>query len=150
VVGAALVSTKATAELIADGIHVHPAVLRLAALTLPKRIALVTDAVRACGMPEGSYKLYGHDISVARGAARLANGTLAGSTLTMQRAVQNMVELAGLPLEMVVPLATEVPARIVGARERKGKIAAGFDADVVVLTEKFEIERVLVRGERLS
>ena len=51
-------------------IHVHPAVLRLAALALPKRIALVTDAVRACGMPEGSYKLYGHDISVARGAAQ--------------------------------------------------------------------------------
>jgi N-acetylglucosamine-6-phosphate deacetylase len=149
VVGAALVSTKATAELIADGIHVHPAVLRLAALALPKRIALVTDAVRACGMPEGSYKLYGHDISVAKGAARLADGTLAGSTLTMQRAVQNMVELAGLPLDMVVPLATEVPARIVGARQRKGKIAGGFDADIVVLTEKFEVERVLVRGERV-
>jgi len=60
-----------------------------------------------------------------------------------------MVELAGLPLEMGVPLATEVPARIVGARERKGKIAAGFDADIVVLTEKFEVERVLVRGERV-
>jgi N-acetylglucosamine-6-phosphate deacetylase len=149
VVGAALASAHATAELIADGIHVHPAVLRIAALMLPKRIALVTDAVRACGMPEGSYKLYGHNISVARGAARLADGTLAGSTLTMQRAVQNMVELAGLPLEMVVPMATEVPARIVGARERKGKIAAGFDADVVVLTEKFEVERVLVRGQWL-
>jgi len=150
VVGAALASAHATAELIADGIHVHPAVLRIAALMLPKRIALVTDAVRACGMPEGSYKLYGHDISVARGAARLADGTLAGSTLTMQRAVQNMVELAGLPLEMVVPLATEVPARIVGARERKGKIAAGFDADIVVVTEKFEVERVLVRGEKIE
>jgi len=149
VVGAALVSTKATAELIADGIHVHPAVLRVAVQMMPRRIALVTDAVRACGMPEGSYKLYGHDISVQQGAARLADGTLAGSTLTMQRAVQNMVELAGLPLEMVVPLATEVPARIVGARERKGKLAAGFDADVVVVTEKFEIERVIVRGERL-
>jgi len=149
VVGAALVSAKATAELIADGIHVHPAVLRVAALMMPRRIALVTDAVRACGMPEGSYKLYGHDISVAKGAARLADGTLAGSTLTMQRAVQNMVELAGLPLEMVVPLATEVPARIVGARERKGKILPGYDADVVVVTEKFEIERVIVRGERL-
>ena len=150
VVGAALVSTKATAELIADGIHVHPAVLRIAALMMPRRIALVTDAVRACGMPEGSYKLYGHDISVAQGAARLADGTLAGSTLTMQRAVQNMVELAGLPLEMVVPLATEVPARIVGARERKGKIAPGFDGDVVVLTERFEVERVIVRGDRIE
>jgi N-acetylglucosamine-6-phosphate deacetylase len=150
VVGAALASANATAELIADGIHVHPAVLRIAALLMPKRIALVTDAVRACGMPEGSYKLYGHDIEVTSGAARLADGTLAGSTLTMQRAVQNMVELAGLPLEMVVPLATEVPARILGARERKGKILAGYDADVVVLTEKFEVERVMVRGERVA
>ena len=150
VVGAALVSAKATAELIADGIHVHPAVLRIATMLMPKRIALVTDAVRACGMPEGSYKLYGRDIRVTSGAVRLADGTIAGSTLTMQRAVQNMVELAGLPLEMVVPLATEVPARILGARERKGKLAAGFDADVVVLTEKFEVERVLVRGERIS
>jgi len=146
VVGAALVSTKTTAELIADGIHVHPAVLRLAALTLPHRVALVTDAVRACGMPEGTYKLYGYDIAVARGAARLANGTLAGSTLTMQRAVQNMVELAGLPLEMVIPLATEVPARIIGARDRKGRIAAGYDADLVVLSEKFEVQRVIARG----
>ena len=150
VVGAALASAKATAELIADGVHVHPAVLRIAALLMPKRIALVTDAVRACGMPEGTYKLYGHDISVAKGAVRLADGTIAGSTLTMQRAVQNMVELAGLPLEMVVPLATEVPARILSARERKGKLAAGFDADVVVLTEKFEVERVMVRGERVG
>jgi len=146
VVGAALVSTKTTAELIADGIHVHPAVLRLAALALPKRIALVTDAVRACGMPEGTYKLYGYDILVSEGAARLPNGTLAGSTLTMQRAVQNMVELAGLPLEMVLPLATEVPARIIGARHRKGKIAAGFDADLAVLSEKFDVQRVIARG----
>jgi len=146
VVGAALVSTGTTAELIADGIHVHPAVLRLAALALPKRVALITDAVRACGMPEGTYKLYGYDIAVSEGAARLANGTLAGSTLTMQRAVQNMVELAGLPLEMVIPLATEVPARIIGARDRKGRIAAGFDADVVVLSEKFEVQRVIAKG----
>lgn len=147
VVGAALVSTTTTAELIADGIHVHPAVLRLAVLALPHRIALITDAVRACGMPEGMYKLYGYDIAVAQGAARLANGTLAGSTLTMQRAVQNMVELAGLPLEMVIPLATEVPARIIGARERKGKIHAGYDADLVVLSEKFEVQRVIARGK---
>lgn len=149
VVGAALVSPKATAELIADGIHVHPAVLRLAVFAMPGRIALITDAMRACGMPEGSYKLYGYDVNVASGAARMIDGTLAGSTLTMDRAVQNMVELAGLPLEMVLPLATEVPARIAGARDRKGKLAAGFDADVVVLTEKFELERVIVRGARI-
>jgi N-acetylglucosamine-6-phosphate deacetylase len=149
VVGAALVSTTATAELIADGVHVHPAVLRLAVFAMPRRIALITDAMRACGMPEGSYKLYGYDVNVASGAARMTDGTLAGSTLTMDRAVRNMVELAGLPLEMVIPLATEVPARIVGARDRKGKLAPGFDADVVVLNEKLDVERVIARGERL-
>src|SRR5438093_9131663 len=104
VVGAALVSIDATAELIADGIHVHPAVLHVVARAMPNRIALITDAVRAAGMPEGSYKLYEHQFTVsATGAARLEDGTLAGSTLTMRRAVQNMVELAGLPIEMVIP-----------------------------------------------
>ncbi len=150
VVGAALVSTDATAELIADGIHVHPAVLRVATRAMPNRIALITDAVRACGMPEGLYKLYQHEFRVtADGAARLSDGTLAGSTLTMQRAVQNMVELAGLPIEMVLPLATEIPARILGVSDRKGKIAAGYDADLVTLTPKFEVPRVLVRGREI-
>ncbi len=150
VVGAALVSSGATAELIADGIHVHPAVLRIATLSMPNRIALVTDAVRAAGMPEGNYKLYDHQFTVtASGAARLSDGALAGSTLTMRRAVQNMVELAGLPIEMVIPLATEVPARILGIADRKGRIAAGYDADLVVLTPKFEVSRVFVRGREL-
>ena len=151
VVGAALVSTDATAELIADGIHVHPAVMRVAIRAMPNRIALVTDAVRASGMPQGTYKLYQHEFTVfPGGAARLADGTLAGSTLTMQRAVQNMIELAGLPIEMVLPLATEIPARILGVSDRKGKIAAGYDADLVILTPKFEVPRVFVRGRELA
>ncbi len=149
-VGAALVSPHATAELIADGVHVHPAVLRIAATAMPKRIALVTDAVRAAGMPEGTYKLYEHEFSVKGGAARLVDGTLAGSVLTMQRAVQNMVELVGLPFEMVIPLATEVPARLLGVIDRKGKIAAGYDADLVVLSPRFEIVDVFVRGRRMK
>jgi N-acetylglucosamine-6-phosphate deacetylase len=149
-VGAALVSPDATAELIADGIHVHPAVLRIAAAAMPKRIALITDAVRAAGMPEGKYKLYEHEFSVAAGAARLVDGTLAGSVLTMQRAVQNMVELAGLPFEMVIPLATEVPARLLGVADRKGRIATGYDADLVVLSPKFDVERVFIRGYELG
>lgn len=148
VVGAALTSVGTTAELIADGIHVHPSVLRIAAQAMPHRIALITDAVRACGMPDGSYKLYDHEITVTGGAARLANGALAGSTLTMRRAVQNMVELAGLPLETVLPMATEVPARILGIDNRKGRLRAGYDADVVILSERFDIERLFVRGAR--
>ena len=150
VVGAALVSADATAELIADGVHVHPAVMRIATALLPHRIALVTDAIRACGLAEGKYKLYGYEITVADGTARLPNGTLAGSVLTMARAVQNMVELAGLPIESVLPLATEVPARILGIAGRKGKLERGYDADVVILTPRFQVERAFARGEEVG
>jgi N-acetylglucosamine-6-phosphate deacetylase len=146
VAGAALTSASATAELIADGIHVHPAMLRLAAQAMPHRIALITDAMRACGLADGTYKLYRHDVTVGEGAARLGDGTLAGSVLTLERAVQTMVEQAGLPLPAVLPLATEVPARILGLADRKGKLAEGYDADVVVLSEKLAVERVFVRG----
>ncbi len=148
-VGAALTSESARAELIADGIHVHPAVLRLAVLSMPGRIALVTDAMRACGLAEGSYKLYRHDVTVRGGSARLGDGTLAGSLLTMERAVQTMVEQVGLPLEAVLPLATEVPARLLGIADRKGRLAGGCDADVVVLTPELAVERVFVRGREL-
>ena len=150
VVGAALASADATAELIADGVHVHPAAMWIAARALPHRIALVTDAIRACGLDDGTYKLYEHDVTVAEGAARLADGTLAGSVLTMDRAVKNMVELAGLPIEYVLPLATTVPARIAGVADRKGKIALDYDADLVVLNERLEVELVLVRGTQVS
>ncbi|HEV8432786.1 MAG TPA: N-acetylglucosamine-6-phosphate deacetylase [Thermoanaerobaculia bacterium] len=145
VVGAAFVS-DATAELIADGIHVHPVMLRIAATAMPHRIALVTDAMRACGLADGEYKLYGYDVRVAEGAARLPDGTLAGSVLTMGDAVKNMVELADVPIEMVLPLASEVPARVIGVADRKGRIARNEDADFVLLTDKLEIDRVIVRG----
>ena len=150
VVGAALTSADATAELIADGIHVHPAALRVAVSSMPHRIALVTDAMRACGLPMGTYKLYEHDVIVEDGAARLADGTLAGSVLTMSRAVQNMVELAGLPIETVIPLATEVPARIAGVADRKGRIEKDFDGDLVMMSERFQVQRVWARGVELG
>ena len=150
VVGAAMTSVDATAELIADGIHVHQAALRLAVNAMPHRIALITDAMRACGLAEGTYKLYDYEVTVGDGAARLADGTLAGSVLTMAGAVKNMVELAGLPLETVLPLATEVPARIAAVGDRKGRIESRYDADLVLLTEKFDAERVWVRGDALG
>jgi N-acetylglucosamine-6-phosphate deacetylase len=149
VVGAALTSVTATAELIADGIHVHPAAIRVAVASMPHRIALVTDAMRAAGLPEGSYKLYDYDVTVADGAARLAGGTLAGSVLTMDRAVKNMIELAGLPLETVLPMATEVPARIAAVADRKGRIEMRYDADLVLLSDRFETQRVWARGDAI-
>ena len=146
VVGAALTSVDSTAELIADGIHVHPVALRVAVTAMPHRIALVTDAMRACGLADGTYKLYDYDVTVAEGTARLGDGTLAGSVLTMDAAVKNMVELAGLPVETVIPLATEAPARIASIADRKGKIERRYDADLVVMNDRFEVERVWARG----
>jgi N-acetylglucosamine-6-phosphate deacetylase len=151
VVGAALLEVDTTVELIADGIHVHKAVLHIAATTMPHRVALVTDAMRACGLDDGTYKLYGQDVVVADGAARLADsGALAGSVLTMARAVKNMVELAGLPIERVLPLATSIPARVAGVGDRKGKIESGYDADLLLLDDRLEVARVYVRGEALE
>jgi N-acetylglucosamine-6-phosphate deacetylase len=114
---------------------------------MPHRVALVTDAMRACGLADGTYKLYEHEVTVTDGAARLADGTLAGSVLTMAGAVKNMIELAGLPLETVIPMATEVPARIAAVADRKGKIERRYDADLVILNDRFEVERVWARGE---
>lgn len=149
VVGTAIVSINCTVELIADGVHLHPVILQTFARMLPERIVLVTDAMRAAGMAAGTYKLYGYDVVVADGVARLPDGKLAGSTLTMIRAVQNMVELAGLPLELVVPLATENPARLLNLEKRKGKIEIGYDAELVVISPRFEIRRIFLRGEEI-
>lgn len=150
VVGAAFTSIDATAELIADGVHVHPAALRIAVNAMPHRIALITDAMRACGLAEGTYRLYEYEVTVADGAARLADGTLAGSVLTMGDAVKNMIELAGLPIETVLPLATEVPARIAAVADRKGKLESRYDADIVALSERFEVDRVWARGHEVG
>lgn len=149
VVGAALVSLDSSVELIADGVHLHPVILQTMARLMPERLVLVTDAMRAAGMPDGRYRLHGYEVTVSEGAARLENGALAGSTLTMIRAVQNMVELAGLKLEQVIPLATEIPARLLRLEKRKGRIEIGYDADLVVITPRFEIQRVFLRGQEL-
>lgn len=150
VVGAALTSVDATAEMIADGIHVHPAAMRIAVATMPHRIALITDAIRACGLADGTYKLYDHEVTVSEGSARLADGTLAGSVLTMADAVRNMIELAGLPVETVIPMATEVAARIAAVSDRKGRIDRRYDADLVAMNDRFEVERVWARGAELE
>jgi N-acetylglucosamine-6-phosphate deacetylase len=149
-IGAAALDERCTVELIADGIHLHPAILHMTALMFPDRTALVTDAMRACGLPAGTYKLYRHEVHVSEGAARLADGTLAGSLLTMRQAVRNMVELAGIPIESVLPFATEVPARLLGIDGSRGRLAAGYEADLLVLSEELEIQQTFCRGNEVS
>jgi N-acetylglucosamine-6-phosphate deacetylase len=146
IVGAALASPDAMLELIADGHHVHPLLLAACARLAPQRVALITDAMRAAGMPDGRYTLAALDVEVRAGCARLANGSLAGSLLTMDSAVRTMVRDAGLPLAHVLPLASEVPARALGLVD-KGRIAAGANADLVELDADLRAARVWIAGE---
>jgi N-acetylglucosamine-6-phosphate deacetylase len=148
VVGAALASAEATVELIADGHHVHPLLLAACARLLGDRVALVTDAMRACGMPPGRYRLGDLEATVEGGTARLESGALAGSLLTMAGAVRTMVA-AGVPLARVLPLASTVPAGLLGL-PGKGRIAAGADADLVELDEELRVVRIWIGGEEVA
>jgi N-acetylglucosamine-6-phosphate deacetylase len=147
-IGAAAADERVYAEVIADGQHVARTVLQLATRLFDERLLLVTDAMRACGMPEGTYRLYEHEVQVRDGAARLATGALAGSVLTMDAAVRNMHE-AGSSFESVIAFATSLPARLLGL-ERKGKLLRGADADLVVMTPELQITEVWARGERIE
>jgi N-acetylglucosamine-6-phosphate deacetylase len=139
-----------TVELIADGKHLPQELLRLAYRTKgPDKIALVTDANRAAGSPEGPAKgTGGRDIIVEDGVAKLPDrSAFAGSIATMDRLVKNMVCLAGAPVEEAVRMASFTPARILGVSNRKGILSAGMDADIVIMDEDFSIRAVFVEGE---
>lgn len=146
-VGAALTLPGVTVEVIADGIHVHPSVLKTAVLSRGQGgIILVTDAMRAAGLPDGGYMVGHQTVEVKNGEARLANGTLAGSILTMDRAVANMVQRVGVSLPDAVQMASFNPARLHGLHPAKGSIAAGKDADLVVLDRELDVAATIIGG----
>jgi N-acetylglucosamine-6-phosphate deacetylase len=146
-VGAALVDDRVAVGLIADGVHSHPAAVRLAVLAKrPERIALVTDAISGAGMEPGVYALDGQDIVVDETGARLADGKLAGSVLTLDRAVRNVMAWAGSPVHEACRMASEVPARILGL-SAKGRLAAGMDADLVLLDEDMRVQATFREGQ---
>jgi N-acetylglucosamine-6-phosphate deacetylase len=145
--GALLTDQRATVEVIADGIHVHPATLKLAVAARGSRdVALVTDAVAAAGLPEGEYEFVGRKVTVREGAVRLASGSLAGSILTLDRAVRNMVTMAGSGWSEAIRMATLTPARIAGIASRKGSVVPGVDADLVALDGYGFVQRSWTRG----
>jgi len=146
-VGAALTTPSLTCELIADLVHLHPAILRLALKVKgASHIALVTDAMRGAGLPDGRYELGGLPVVVAEGSARLADGRLAGSVLTMERAVANMADVAGLSLEEAWVMGSAVPARVLSLDHRKGSIAEGMDADLALLAPDGAVQATIVGG----
>lgn len=115
--GAGLADERLLVQVIADGIHLHPDVLRIAALCKGARgMALISDSMEAAGLPDGTYDLGGQTVYVREGAARLKDGVLAGSTLLLHQAVHNMIALARIAPETAVPMATSTPADAVGAR----------------------------------
>ncbi|MCD5408617.1 N-acetylglucosamine-6-phosphate deacetylase [Candidatus Bipolaricaulota bacterium] len=146
-VGAAL-DSDAYVELICDGIHVHPAVVRLVAKVKGyDRVCLVTDAISAAGLSDGNYQLGGLPVKVQDGVARLPDGTLAGSTLTMARAVRNFMEFTGCSLPQAVRCATLNPARLLGIEDRKGSLEVGKDADLVIFDEDLNVHYTILGGE---
>ncbi|GHU72749.1 N-acetylglucosamine-6-phosphate deacetylase [Clostridia bacterium] len=147
-VGAALTIRQLAPEFIADLIHLHPAALRLVydAKGSDGCVA-ITDSMEAGGMPEGEYSLGGQNVFVKDGAARLADGTLAGSVLTMLRSLQNMVTVVGIPIADAIPMYTSTPASIIG-EARRGRLADGMIADVVVMDHSFQVRAVWVGGKR--
>jgi len=150
VIGAVLTDDSVTAEIIADGVHVDdPAIRLLLAAKGPELVILVSDGTAATGMRDGSYRLGTFDVTVSGGVCRNREGKLAGSTLTLDRALQHMVRL-GVPLIEAVRMATLNPARRVGIAERKGVLAAGADADIVFLTPELKVANVYTRGVALS
>lgn len=148
---AALRAPHVTLELVADGIHLHPAVTRLAFDGAPARIALVTDAMAAAGAGDGDFELGGLAVEVRDGRARLADGgALAGSTLTLDAALRHVVTKAGIPLPEAVRALTETPARAIGRGHDLGRLEAGYAADAVLLDDDLEVVTVWAAGERIA
>jgi N-acetylglucosamine-6-phosphate deacetylase len=146
VLGAVLTSREVTAELIADGVHVDDAAIRLLlAAKGVERTVLVSDGISATGMPDGRYRLGSFEVNVTNGICRNAEGKLAGSTLTLDRAVRQMVKL-GVELPGAVRMATLNPASVLGMEGRKGILAAGADADMVLLDDNLHVAGVMTRG----
>jgi N-acetylglucosamine-6-phosphate deacetylase len=147
-VGAVMALPQLNAELIADNIHVHPAAMKiLVDVKGPSRVILITDAIRGAGMPEGDYPIDERTITIRDGAARLPSGTLAGSILTMERALKNIIQATGLSLEAAWPMSSLNAARAIGLSAGKGSLEVGKDADLVLLDEGYGVRMTVVEGE---
>jgi N-acetylglucosamine-6-phosphate deacetylase len=146
IIGAVLDADEVSCELIADGLHVHPAVMRLVRRAKGNRTVLVTDAIEATGLPDGDYSLGAVPITVTAGRAETAAGNLAGSTLTMDAAVRHAHAWLGVPLPHALAMASTAPADVIGAAH-KGRLEPGADADLVVLDEQLRPTATYLRGQ---
>jgi N-acetylglucosamine-6-phosphate deacetylase len=149
VLGAILTSPVVSAEMIADGVHVEEAAMRLLLQAKgPGCVILVSDGISATGMPDGTYTLGKFQVEVAGGVVRNSEGKLAGSTLTLDRALRNIVGL-GISMPAALGMLTTNPASLLGIEFKKGALRFGADADIVLLDEALQVSNVWVRGVRL-
>lgn len=146
--GAVLEDDGVYCEIICDGRHLHPGTVRLIIKTKGlNRVVAITDSIMAAGLPDGNYRLGVNDVVVVDGDAKLASdGTRAGSTLTAGAALKNLLAFTGKPLEDILPLLTENPAKLIGIYDRTGSLEKGKDADVVVLDEENGIAHTFAKG----
>lgn len=148
-VGAALEDRDSWVGIIADGVHVHPASLRVALATKPRgKVMLVTDAMPPVGAEDPSYELYGEVITAIDGVVRNAAGSLAGSALDMATAVRNSVQLLGVSLAEAARMASTYPAQFLNLDDRYGHIAEGHHADLVLLDDALQVRSTWIAGQR--
>jgi N-acetylglucosamine-6-phosphate deacetylase len=135
-------------ELIADGVHVHPAAMNaLVKMLGPERTIVITDAVAGAGVPNASFHFAGQPAQVIRGAARLADGTLTGSVLTMDQALRNVLQMTEVSLQQAVGMLTLNPAHAVKVSHCKGRLQVGYDADLLIFDHSLTLQATLCRGE---
>jgi N-acetylglucosamine-6-phosphate deacetylase len=146
VVIAAFEESSVSVQAIVDDVHLHPAIVRLMYREKgPDKMVLITDALQAMGMGDGTYLFGGHEVKVCHGVAKLMDGTLASSTVTMNEALHKAIQ-SGIPLKDAVMMATQTPADILGL-SNKGRIEPGADADLVLMNDQFEVMWTIVNGK---
>lgn len=149
VIGAAAENENVQAELICDGLHVHPSVVRMAFKLFPGRIVLVSDALRCCGMPDGEYELGGQQVFLQGGIAKLADGTIAGAATNLYQGMLNAIAF-GIPKEEAILSATLNPAKALGYGKEIGAIESGYRADFVICDENLNRKKVYIAGEEIA
>ena len=146
--GAVLLDDQAYCEVIADGVHLHPAILQLIyRLKGPQKIGLISDCIVAGGLNDGSYRLGMLDVTVKNGVARTNSGSLAGSTLTLDKAVDNLVKLADIPVLEAVHMASLAPAKFLGVDNSLGSISIGKRACFAIVNRKFQVQTTIIDGK---
>jgi N-acetylglucosamine-6-phosphate deacetylase len=146
-VGGVLTDDRIYAQVIADGVHLHPAVVKLIIRAKGVgRTILITDAISPTGLPDGDYQLTGLKITLKDGVSRTSAGGLAGSTLTLEAGVRNAMQFAGVSLNEALTMATWAPAEAMGWSGKKGQLAPGADADIILLDDILNVQLTMVAG----